>query len=39
MQMRNAYKILVQKPEQMRPFGRPSYRWEVNIKMYLKKYR
>jgi hypothetical protein len=31
--MRNAYKILVGKPERKRPFGRPGYRWEDNIKI------
>jgi hypothetical protein len=33
--MRNAYKILVGKPEQKRTFGRPRHRWEDNIKMDL----
>jgi len=27
------YRILVGKPEGGRPFGRPRYRWEGNIKM------
>jgi len=27
-EMRNAYKILVGKPEQMRPLQRPRHRWE-----------
>jgi hypothetical protein len=31
--MRNAIKILVGKPEGMRPLGRPRCRWEDNIKM------
>jgi hypothetical protein len=31
--MRNAYKILVGKPEGKRPRGRASRRWEDNIKM------
>jgi hypothetical protein len=30
-EMRNAYKILVGKPEGKRPLGRPSSRWEDNI--------
>ena len=30
---RNAYKVLVGKPESKRPFGRPRRRWEDNIKM------
>jgi hypothetical protein len=32
---RNAYGILVRKPEGMRPLGRPRRRWEDNIKMDL----
>jgi hypothetical protein len=35
--MRNAYKMLVRKPEGKRPLGRPRCRWEDNIKMYPKK--
>jgi hypothetical protein len=27
---RNAYRILVGKPEGMRPLGRPSYKWVDN---------
>jgi hypothetical protein len=30
---RNAYKILVGKPEGKRPLGRPKRRWVDNIKM------
>jgi hypothetical protein len=30
---RNAYKILVGKPEGKRPLGRPRHRWEDYIKM------
>jgi hypothetical protein len=30
---RNAYRILVGKPEGKRPLGRPRCRWEDNIKM------
>jgi len=33
--MRNAY-ILVRKPDGKRPFVRPRYRWEDNIKVDLK---
>jgi hypothetical protein len=33
--MRNAYKILVGKPEGKRPLGRPRRRWVTNIKMDL----
>jgi hypothetical protein len=32
---RNAYRLLVGKPEGMRPLGRPRHRWEDNIKMDL----
>jgi hypothetical protein len=31
--MRNAYKVLVRKPEGERPLGRPRRRWEDNIRM------
>jgi hypothetical protein len=30
--VRNAYKILVGKPEGKRPFGRPKRMWEDNIR-------
>jgi hypothetical protein len=33
--MRNVYKILVEKPEGQRPFGRSRRTWEDNIKMDL----
>jgi hypothetical protein len=33
---RNAYRILVGKPEGKRPLRRPRYRWEYNIRMNLK---
>jgi hypothetical protein len=36
---RGAYRVLVGKPERMRPLGRPSGRWEDNIKMYLREVR
>jgi hypothetical protein len=32
---RNAYRILVEKPEEKRPLGRPRRRWVNNIKMDL----
>jgi hypothetical protein len=32
---RNAYRILVGKPEGKRPLGRPILRWMDNIEMYL----
>jgi hypothetical protein len=36
---RNAYMILVGKPEGKRPLGRPRRRWVDNIKMDLKRYK
>jgi hypothetical protein len=35
--MRNAYKILVGKPEGKRPLKRPRHRWEDNVKMDLRE--
>jgi hypothetical protein len=35
--MRNAYKILVWKPERKRPLGRPRRRWKDNIRMDLRE--
>ena len=32
-QSRNAYRVLVEKPEGERPLGRPRRRWGDNIKM------
>jgi hypothetical protein len=34
---RNAYRILVGKPEGKRPLGRPRCRWVYNIKMDLRE--
>jgi hypothetical protein len=34
---RGAYRVLVGKPEERRPRGRPWRRWEDNIKMDLQK--
>jgi hypothetical protein len=34
---RNAYRILVGKPEGKRPLGRPRHRWMDNIKMNLRE--
>jgi hypothetical protein len=34
---RNAYRILVGKPEEKRPLGRPRRRWVDNINIYLKE--
>ena len=31
------YRVLVGKPEGMRPLGRPRHRWEDNIKMDLQE--
>ena len=36
-QSRNAYRVLVGKPEGERPLGRPRRRWEDNIKMDLRE--
>jgi hypothetical protein len=36
-EMRNAYRILIGKPEAKRPLGRPRRRWEDNIRMDLKE--
>jgi hypothetical protein len=32
-EVRDAYNILVRRPEGRRPLGRPKRRWEDNIKM------
>ena len=32
---RGVYRVLVEKPETKRQFGRPRHRWEDNIKMDL----
>jgi hypothetical protein len=36
-QKRNAYGILVGKPEGKRPLGKPRRRWVDNIEMYLRE--
>jgi hypothetical protein len=36
-EQRNAYRILVGKPEGKRPLGRPRRRWVNNIKMNLRE--
>jgi hypothetical protein len=36
-EIRNAYKILVGKPERKRPLGRPIHRWDNNMRMYLRE--
>jgi hypothetical protein len=35
--IRNAYKIVIGKPDGKRPLGKPRYRWNNNTKMNLKK--
>jgi hypothetical protein len=34
---RGVYRILVARPEEKRPLGRPRHRWEDNIKMDLRQ--
>jgi hypothetical protein len=34
---RNAFRVLVGKPEGQRPLGRPRHRWEDNIKINLRE--
>ena len=36
---RGVHKVLVGKPEEKRPLGRPRRRWEDNIKMDLQEVR
>jgi hypothetical protein len=36
-EVRGAYNILVGRPERRRPLGRPTRRWEDNIKMDLRE--
>jgi hypothetical protein len=36
-EMRNAYKILVEKPVGKRPLGNPRRKWEDNIRMDLRE--
>jgi hypothetical protein len=36
---RDACRVLVGRPEGMRRFGRPRYKWENNIKMNLQEMR
>jgi hypothetical protein len=36
---RNAYKILVGKPEGKSPLGRPRHRWMDNIKINIREVR
>jgi hypothetical protein len=34
---RNAYRILMGKPEEKRPLGRPRRRWVNNVKLHLRE--
>jgi hypothetical protein len=34
---RGVYRVLVERPEEKRPLGRPRHRWEDNIKMELRE--
>jgi hypothetical protein len=34
---RGAYRVVVGKPEELRPLGRPRHRWEDNIKTDLQE--
>jgi len=36
-EMTDAFKVLVGKPEGKKPLGKPTYRWEDNIKIDLKE--
>jgi len=36
-EIKNAYKILVGKPERMRPLGKPRRRWDDNIRTDLRQ--
>jgi hypothetical protein len=36
-EMRNVYKVLVEKPEGKKPLGKPRYRWEDNTKIDLRE--
>jgi hypothetical protein len=35
--MRNIYKILVEKPKGKRPLGRPKHKWEIILEWILKE--
>jgi hypothetical protein len=37
VKMRNAYKMLVEKPEGKRPLRRRKHRWENDVKMGVKE--
>ena len=37
MESRGVYRVLVGKPEEERPLGRPRHSWEYNIKMNLQE--
>jgi hypothetical protein len=35
--MKNAFKIIISKPKEKIPLGRPKRTWEDNIRMYLRE--
>jgi hypothetical protein len=35
--LKNAYKIMVGKPEGKKPLGTPGHRWKGNVRMYFKE--
>jgi hypothetical protein len=35
--MRNVYKIVIGKPQEKRPLGRPRRRWKNNVETYLEE--
>ena len=37
VERRGVYRVLVEKSEGKRPFGRPRFRWEYNIKIDLQE--
>jgi len=37
VEKRNAYRMLVGKPEGKRPLGRPGIKWEIILKLVYKK--
>jgi hypothetical protein len=37
--MKNAYRILVRKPERKRPLGRPRRRWKDNTRINIREIR
>jgi hypothetical protein len=35
---KGAYRVLVGKPEERRPLGKPRHKWENNIKKHLREF-